>query len=250
MKHDVVILIANTYAYPNRSRIVRSVRSRGPPASFAEVYVGWRSPVSARAGIEPVTVGFRANARTDEENAVAEERGAQRSRGFDLPVMMKKHDVIRIAYTYVNRKKVMPGGVEGDPGVHRCVVGQRARLADRGDADVDALERVRWKRDDDAPAFVVHAGGSVVVVVVVVFTPRSRFAHSCVAFFVVLGGGGERREDGVGASAPAVFGAEHAARDEDDVGVVRYEQEPQEDQLVVQIALRAVGSRAVRGDER
>ena len=197
-----------------------------------------------------MTVGFRVNARTDEENAVAEERGAQRSRGFDLPVMMKKHDVIRIAYTYVNRKKVMPGGVEGDPGVHRCVVGQRARLADRGDADVDALERVRWKRDDDAPAFVVHAGGSVVVVVVVVFTPRSRFAHSCVAFFVVLGGGGERREDGVGASAPAVFGAEHAARDEDDVGVVRYEQEPQEDQLVVQIALRAVGSRAVRGDER
>ena len=145
----------------------------------------------------------------------------------------------------------MPGGVEGDPGVHRCVVGQRARLADRGDADVDALERVRWKRDDDAPAFVVHAGGSVVVVVVVVFTPRSRFAHSCVAFFVVLGGGGERREDGVGASAPAVFGAEHAARDEDDVGVVRYEQEPQEDQLVVQVALRAVGSRAaVRGDEK
>ena len=246
MKHDVVILIANTYAYPNRSRIVRSVRSRGPPASFAEVYVGWRSPVSARAGIEPVTVGFRVNARTDEENAVAEERGAQRSRGFDLPVMMKKHDVIRIAYTYVNRKKVMPGGVEGDPGVHRCVVGQRARLADRGDADVDALERVRWKRDDDAPAFVVHAGGFVVVV----FTPRSRFAHSCVVF-VVLGGGGERREDGVGAPAPAVFGAEHAARDEDDVGVVRYEQEPQEDQLVVQIALRAVGSRAaVRGDEK
>jgi hypothetical protein len=249
MKHDVVILIANTYAYPNRSRIVRSVRSRGPPASFAEVYVGWRSPVSARAGIEPVTVGFRVNARTDEENAVAEERGAQRSRGFDLPVMMKKHDVIRIAYTYVNRKKVMPGGVEGDPGVHRCVVGQRARLADRGDADVDALERVRWKRDDDAPAFVVHAGGSVVVVVV--FTPRSRFfVHSCVVF-VVLGGGGERREDGVGAPAPAVFVAEHATRDEDDVGVVRYEQEPQEDQLVVQIALRAVGSRAaVRGDEK
>ena len=142
------------------------------------------------------------------------------------------------------KKKVMPGGVEGDPGVHRCVVGQRARLADRGDADVDALERVRWKRDDDAPAFVVHAGGSVVVV----FTPR--FAHSCVVF-VVLGGGGERREDGVGAAAPAVFGAEHAARDEDDVGVVRYEQEPQEDQLVVQIALRAVGSRAaVRGDEK
>ena len=246
MKHDVVILIANTYAYPNRSRIVRSVRSRGPPASFAEVYVGWRSPVSARAGIEPVTVGFRANARTDEENAVAEERGAQRSRGFDLPVMMEKHDVIRIAYTYVNRKKVMPGGVEGDPGVHRCVVGQRARLADRSDADVDALERVRWKRDDDAPAFVVQLRGFVVVV----FTPRSRFVHSCVAFFVVLGGGGERREDGVGASAPAVFGAEHAARDEDDVGVVRYEQEPQEDQLVVQIALRAVGSRAVRGDER
>ena len=249
MKHDVVILIANTYAYPNRSRIVRSVRSRGPPASFAEVYVGWRSPVSARAGIEPVTVGFRVNARTDEENAVAEERGAQCSRGFDLPVMMKKHDVIRIAYTYVNRKKVMPGGVEGDPGVHRCVVGQRARLADRGDADVDALERVRWKRDDDAPAFVVHAGASVVVVVV--FTPRSRrFVHSCVVF-VVLGGGGERREDGVGAPAPAVFVAEHATRDEDDVGVVRYEQEPQEDQLVVQIALRAVGSRAaVRGDEK
>jgi len=193
-----------------------------------------------------VTVGFRVNARTDEENAVAEERGAQRSRGFDLPVMMKKHDVIRIAYTYVNRKKVMPGGVEGDPGVHRCVVGQRARLADRRDANVDALERVRWKRDDDAPAFVVHAGGFVVVV----FTPRSRFAHSCVVF-VVLGGGGERREDGVCAPAPAVFGAEHAARDEDDVGVVRYEQEPQEDQLVVQIALRAVGSRAaVRGDEK
>ena len=143
----------------------------------------------------------------------------------------------------------MPGGVEGDPGVHRCVVGQRARLADRGDADVDALERVRWKRDDDASAFVVHAGASVVVVVV--FTPRSRrFVHSCVVF-VVLGGGGERREDGVGAPAPAVFGAEHATRDEDDVGVVRYEQEPQEDQLVVQIALRAVGSRAaVRGDER
>ena len=113
--------------------------------------------------------------------------------------------------------------------------------------DVDALERVRWKRDDDAPAFVVHAGGSVVVV----FTPRSRrFVPSCV-FFVVLGGGGERREDGVGAPAPAVFGAEHATRDEDDVGVVRYEQEPQEDQLVVQIALRAVGSRAaVRGDEK
>ena len=144
----------------------------------------------------------------------------------------------------------MPGGVEGDPGVHRGVVGQRARLADRGDADVDALERVRWKRDDDAPAFVGgHAGGSVVVVVV--FTPRSRrFVHSCVAFFVVLGGGGERREDGVGAPAPAVFGAEHAARDEDDVGVVRYEQEPQEHELVVQIALRAVGSRAVRGDEK
>jgi len=142
----------------------------------------------------------------------------------------------------------MPGGVEGDPGVHRGVVGQRARLADRGDADVDALERVRWKRDDDAPAFVVHAGASVVVV----FTPRSRrFVHSCVAFFVVLGGGGERGEDGVGAPAPAVFGAEHATRDEDDVGVVRYEQEPQEDQLVVQIALRAVGSRAaVRGDEK
>ena len=247
MKHDVVILIANTYTHPNRSRIVRSVRTRGPPASFAEVYVGGRTPVSARAGIEPVTVGFRVNARTDEENAVAEERGAQRSRGFDLPVMMKKHDVIRIAYTYVNRKKVMPGGVEGDPGVHRGVVGQRARLADRGDADVDALERVRWKRDDDAPAFVVHAGASVVVV----FTPRSRFAHSCVAFFVVLGGGGERREDGVGAPAPAVFVAEHATRDEDDVGVVRYEQEPQEDKLVVQIALRAVGSRAaVRGDEK
>ena len=245
MKHDVVILIANTCTHPNRSRIVRSVRTRGPPASFAEVYVGGRTPVSARAGIEPVTVGFRVNARTDEENAVAEERGAQRSRGFDLPVMMEKHDVIRIAYTYVNRKKVMPGGVEGDPGVHRCVVGQRARLADRGDADVDALERVRWKRDDDAPAFVVQLRGSVVVV----FTPRSRFVHSCI-FFVVLGGGGERREDGVGASAPAVFGAEHAARDEDDVGVVRYEQEPQEDQLVVQIALRAVGSRAVRGDER
>ena len=89
MKHDVVILIANTYDHPNRSRIVRSVRSRGPPASFAEVYVGWRSPVSARAGIDPVTVGFRVNARTDEENAVAEERGAQRSRGFDLPVMIK-----------------------------------------------------------------------------------------------------------------------------------------------------------------
>lgn len=89
MKHDVVILIANTCTHPNRSRIVRSVRSRGPPASFAEVYVGWRSPVSARAGIEPVTVGFRVNARTDEENAVAEERGAQRSRGFDLPVMIK-----------------------------------------------------------------------------------------------------------------------------------------------------------------
>ena len=249
MKHDVVILIANTCTHPNRSRIVRSVRTRGPPASFAEVYVGGRTPVSARAGIDPVTVGFRVNARTDEENAVAEERGAQRSRGFDLPVMMKKHDVIRIAYTYVNRKKVMPGGVEGDPGVHRCVVGQRARLADRGDADVDALERVRWKRDDDAPAFVVHAGASVVVVVV--FTPRSRrFVHSCVVF-VVLGGGGERREDGVGAPAPAVFGAEHATRDEDDVGVVRYEQEPQEDQLVVQIALRAVGSRAaVRGDEK
>ena len=142
----------------------------------------------------------------------------------------------------------MPGGVEGDPGVHRCVVGQRARLADRGYADVDALERVRWKRDDDASAFVVHAGASVVVVVV--FTPRSRrFVHSCVVF-VVLGGGGERREDGVGAQAPAVFGAEHATRDEDDVGVVRYEQEPQEDQLVVQIALRAVGSRAVRGGER
>ena len=142
----------------------------------------------------------------------------------------------------------MPGGVEGDPGVHRCVVGQRARLADRRDADVDALERVRWKRDDDAPAFVVHARGSFVVVVV--FTPRSRFVHSCV-FFVVLGGGGERGEDGVGAPAPAVFGAEHAARDEDDVGVVRYEQEPQEDQLVVQVALRAVGSRAaVRGDEK
>jgi hypothetical protein len=32
---------------------------------------------------------------------------------------------------------------------------------------------------------------------------------------------------------------------------VRYEQEPQEDQLVVQVALRAVGSRAaVRGDEK
>ena len=140
----------------------------------------------------------------------------------------------------------MPGGVEGDPGVHRGVVGQRARLADRGDADVDALERVRWKRDDDAPAFVVQLRGSVVVV----FTPRSRFVHSCI-FFVVLGGGGERREDGVGAPAPAVFGAEHATRDEDDVGVVRYEQEPQEDQLVVQIALRAVGSRAaVRGDEK
>jgi hypothetical protein len=89
MKHDVVILIANTYAYPNRSRIVRSVRTRGPPASFAEVYVGGRSPVSARAGIDPVTVGFRVNARTDEENAVAEERGAQRSRGFDLPVVKK-----------------------------------------------------------------------------------------------------------------------------------------------------------------
>jgi hypothetical protein len=247
MKHDVVILIANTYAYPNRSRIVRSVRSRGPPASFAEVYVGWRSPVSARAGIEPVTVGFRVNARTDEENAVAEERGAQRSRGFDLPVVKKTRR--HTDCPWVNKKKVMPGGVEGDPGVHRCVVGQRARLADRGDADVDALERVRWKRDDDAPAFVVHAGASVVVVVV--FTPRSRrFVHSCVVF-VVLGGGGERREDGVGAPAPAVFVAEHATRDEDDVGVVRYEQEPQEDQLVVQIALRAVGSRAaVRGDEK
>jgi len=36
-----------------------------------------------------VTVGFRVNARTDEENAVAEERGAQRSRGFDLPVVKK-----------------------------------------------------------------------------------------------------------------------------------------------------------------
>ena len=247
MKHDVVILIANTYAYPNRSRIVRSVRSRGPPASFAEVYVGWRSLVSARAGIEPVTVGFRVNARTDEENAVAEERGAQRARGFDLPVVKKTRR--HTDCPWVNKKKVMPGGVEGDPGVHRCVVGQRARLADRGDADVDALERVRWKRDDDAPAFVVHAGASVVVVVV--FTPRSRrFVHSCVVF-VVLGGGGERREDGVGAPAPAVFGAEHATRDEDDVGVVRYEQEPQEDQLVVQIALRAVGSRAaVRGDEK
>jgi hypothetical protein len=32
---------------------------------------------------------------------------------------------------------------------------------------------------------------------------------------------------------------------------VRYEQEPQEHELVVQIALRAVGSRAaVRGDEK
>ena len=46
-----------------------------------------------------MTVGFRVNARTDEENAVAEERGAQRSSGFDLPVMMKKHDVKRIART-------------------------------------------------------------------------------------------------------------------------------------------------------
>ena len=197
-----------------------------------------------------MTVGFRVNARTDEENAVAEERGAQRSRGFDLPVVKKTRRQTNCPYVN-KKKKLVPGRVEGDPGVHRGVVGQRARLADRRDADVDALERVRWKRDDDAPAFVVHAGGSVVVVVVVVFTPRSRFAHSCVAFFVVLGGGGERREDGVGASAPAVFGAEHAARDEDDVGVVRYEQEPQEDQLVVQIALRAVGSRAaVRGDEK
>ena len=69
--------------------------------------------------------------------------------------------------------------------------------------------------------------------------------------FMVHAGGGERGEDGVGAPTPAVFGAEHATRDEDDVGVVRYEQEPQEDQLVVQIALRAVGSRAaVRGDEK
>ena len=83
------------------------------------------------------------------------------------------------------------------------------------------------------------------------FSPPARVSCTAVSFFVVLGGGGERREDGVGAPAPAVFGAEHAARDEDDVGVVRYEQEPQEDQLVVQIALRAVGSRAaVRGDER
>ena len=247
MKHDVVIPIANTYAYPNRRRIVRLVRSRGPPASIAEVYVGRRSRVSARAGIDPVTAGFRVNARTDEKNADAEERGAQRARGFDLPVVKKTRR--HTDCPWVNKKKVMPGGVEGDPGVHRCVVGQRARLADRGDADVDALERVRWKRDDDAPAFVVHAGASVVVVVV--FTPRSRrFVHSCVVF-VVLGGGGERREDGVGAPAPAVFGAEHATRDEDDVGVVRYEQEPQEDQLVVQIALRAVGSRAaVRGDEK
>ena len=245
MKHGVVVLIADTYAYPNRSRIVRSVRTRGPPASIAEVYVGRRSRVSARAGIDPVTVAFRVNARTDEKNAVAEERGAQRARGFDLPVVKKTRR--HTDCPWVNKKKVMPGGVEGDPGVHRCVVGQHARLADRGDADVDALERVRWKRDDDAPAFAVQLRGSVVVV----FTPRSRFVHSCVAFFVVLGGGGERREDGVGAPAPAVFGAEHAARDEDDVGVVRYEQEPQEDQLVVQIALRAVGSRAaVRGDER
>ena len=195
-----------------------------------------------------MTVGFRVNARTDEENAVAEERGAQRSRGFDLPVVKKTRRQTNCPYVN-KKKKLVPGRVEGDPGVHRGVVGQRARLADRGDADVDALERVRWKRDDDAPAFVVHAGASVVVVVV--FTPRSRrFVHSCVVF-VVLGGGGERREDGVGAPAPAVFGAEHAARDEDDVGVVRYEQEPQEDQLVVQIALRAVGSRAaVRGDEK
>ncbi len=36
-----------------------------------------------------MTVGFRVNARTDEENAIAEERGAQRARGFDLPVMIK-----------------------------------------------------------------------------------------------------------------------------------------------------------------
>ena len=188
-----------------------------------------------------MTVAFRVNARTDEKNAVAEERGAQRARGFDLPVVKKTRR--HTDCPWVNKKKVMPGGVEGDPGVHRCVVGQRARLADRGDADVDALERVRWKRDDDAPAFVVQLRGFVVVV----FTPRSRFVHSCVAFFVVLGGGGERREDGVGAPAPAVFVAEHATRDEDDVGVVRYEQEPQEDQLVVQIALRAVG---VEGGER
>ena len=89
MKHGVVVLIADTYAYPIRSRIVRSVRTRGPPASIAEVYVGRRSRVSARAGIDPVTAGFRVNARTDEKNAVAEERGAQRARGFDLPVVKK-----------------------------------------------------------------------------------------------------------------------------------------------------------------
>ena len=195
-----------------------------------------------------MTVGFRVNARTDEENAVAEERGAQRSRGFDLPVVKKTRRHTNCPYVDKKRRKSCLGASRetlactaassGSAHASRIAATQTSMRSNACDGS-GTMTRRRSLSTRGAPSLSLS------------FSPPVRVSRTAVSFFVVLGGGGERREDGVGAPAPAVFGAEHAARDEDDVGVVRYEQEPQEDQLVVQIALRAVGSRAaVRGDEK
>ena len=84
-------------------------------------------------------------------------------------------------------------------------------------------------------AFVfVGATRAAVVVVVVVF-------YAVVfAVVVVVGAGaalGEGVEDGVRAPRSPVFGSHDASGHEHHVGLVRYEQQPQEHQVVVEVAL-------------
>ena len=153
-----------------------------------------------------------------------QERSAQRSSGCDLE-----------------------GRVEGDPGVDGGVVRERARLAYRADAGVDAVEGVRGE-GHDGPAetvFVVVGATRVAVVVVVVVVVFRAVAFAVV---VVVGGGaalGEGVEDGIRAPRSPVLGSHDASGHEDDVGLVRYEQQPQEHEVVVEVALG--GREEVRG---
>ena len=88
---------------------------------------------------------------------------------------------------------------------------------------------------ETAFVFVGATRAAVVVVVVVVV-----FYAVVFAVVVVVGAGaalGEGVEDGVRAPRSPVFGSHDASGHEHHVGLVRYEQQPQEQQVVVEVAL-------------
>ena len=128
-------------------------------------------------------------------------------------------------------------------------VRERARLAYRRDAGVDAVEGVRGEGHDGPArtASFVFVGATRAaaaffraVVVVVVVEGVFRAVVFAVVFVVVGGAGaalGEGVEDGVRAPRSPVLVSHDASGHEHDVGLVRYEQQPQEHEVVVEVAL-------------